>query len=125
MADFDWKTFLFSFEGRIPRSDFWLKFVLPYWAILIVLSAISFALGPDGLGAILFSLINLLSLVAIWPSLAVGAKRLHDRNKSGWMQLLLLIPLIGLIWYIIDVGCLPGTQGENQYGPDPLQTPSA
>ena len=124
MADFDWKTFLFSFEGRITRSDFWLRFVLPYWGIMIVLSGLAVSLGPE-IGGTLILLINLLSLIAIWPSLAVGAKRLHDRNKSGWMQLLLLIPLIGLIWYIIDVGCLPGTAGENQYGPDPSQAVTA
>jgi len=118
MADFDWKTFLFSFEGRITRSDFWLKFVVPYWVGLIVLSLLATLLG-ETIGGIIFLLMNLIALVAIWPSLAVGAKRLHDRNKSGWWQLLLLIPVLGAIWFLIDAGCLPGTEGENQFGPDP------
>ncbi|TGR16409.1 DUF805 domain-containing protein, partial [Mesorhizobium sp. M8A.F.Ca.ET.197.01.1.1] len=48
------------------------------------------------------------------------AKRWHDRNKSGWWTLIGLIPIIGGIWLLIELGILEGTRGANQYGPDPL-----
>ena len=58
-------------------------------------------------------------LVLLWPGLAVGVKRCHDRGKSGWWLLLLFIPLIGFIWWLIDLGMLEGTPGPNAYGPSP------
>jgi uncharacterized membrane protein YhaH (DUF805 family) len=53
-------------------------------------------------------------------SLAVFAKRWHDRDKSGWWSLILLVPFIGSIWALVECGCLPGTEGPNRYGADPL-----
>jgi len=63
----------------------------------------------------------LLAAVAIaYMSLAVFAKRWHDRNKSGWWSLIILVPFIGSIWALVECGCLPGTEGPNRYGADPL-----
>ena len=50
------------------------------------------------------------------PTLGVTARRLHDRNKSGWMILVSLIPLIGTL--ILLIMCIPeGDKGENKFGP--------
>ena len=61
---------------------------------------------------------SLYGLAVLLPSLAVGTRRLHDTGRSGWWQLLFLIPLVGLIvllyWF-----ALPGGTGDNQYGDDP------
>ena len=86
-----------------------------------------------------------LALMVLWSSLATGVKRLHDRDKSGWWILLfwfgpsllggsnqtmedspvsLVLALIGLgiaIWGFVELGCLRGTRGPNQYGTDPLE----
>jgi uncharacterized membrane protein YhaH (DUF805 family) len=89
--------------------------------------------------------------IVLFPSLvsniAIGVKRLHDRDKSGWW-LLLFYPLpvvldrigsgagsVGAIfslasfaisiWAIVELGCLRGTDGPNAYGPDPLQAGAA
>ena len=59
-------------------------------------------------------------LLLIYPAVALYAKRCHDRNKSAWWLLLLIVPVIGFIWFIIDLGILEGTKGDNSYGPDPL-----
>jgi uncharacterized membrane protein YhaH (DUF805 family) len=59
-------------------------------------------------------------LVFLYPTLAVYAKRWHDRGKSGWWTLILLIPIIGPLWALIECGFLRGTEGPNQYGADPL-----
>ena len=66
-----------------------------------------------------WSIIRLmLSIPMIWISLATYAKRWHDADFSGWMVLALFIPLFNVA-VAIACGCLPGTAGPNQYGPDP------
>jgi uncharacterized membrane protein YhaH (DUF805 family) len=60
----------------------------------------------------------LFGFVTIIPSITAGVRRLHDTNKTGWLMLLLLIPLVG--WIIVLVLCaLKGTPGSNKYGPNP------
>ena len=59
-------------------------------------------------------------VAATWISIAVAVKRYHDRNKSGWWVLIVLVPVIGGLWYLIECGFLRGTAGPNDYGPDPL-----
>ena len=51
--------------------------------------------------------------------LAVSVKRWHDRDKPGTWVLINLIPLVGGIWAFVEVGCLRGTFGPNNYGEDP------
>ncbi len=113
-----------SFEGRIGRSTYWLKFVLPYVVITIVLTIIDMTAGltiDDGMGGGGIGILSsIFSLIGIWFSLAAGAKRCHDRGRSGWFQAIMLIPIIGGIWLLIELGFLKGTEGENRFGPDPL-----
>ena len=56
------------------------------------------------------------------PSLAVGSRRLHDIGRSGWWQLLLLIPLVGLIVLIVW-WAKEGEQAPNTWGPNPWSGP--
>ena len=109
----DYKDVLLSFDGRIGRYDFWLKGILPIAVVLILISALDSVIT----GGIIALLAQILS---IYPSVAVGIKRFHDRNKSGWWVLITLIPFIGGLWYLIECGILKGTDGDNEYGPDPL-----
>ncbi len=109
-ADTGW----FSFQGRIGRQTYWLKYALPTTAALIAAIIIDTAAGASGL------LYLLVSLVVLIPSLAGAVKRLHDRDKSGWFYLIILVPLAGPVWFFIDAGCLPGTQGQNRFGADPI-----
>jgi uncharacterized membrane protein YhaH (DUF805 family) len=60
------------------------------------------------------------NLVLLWPIIAVMAKRWHDRDRSGWWVLVLLLPVVGWIWALVVNGCLRGTVGPNPHGPDPL-----
>ena len=109
----DYKDVLLNFDGRINRSDFWLKGVIPIFVALLIISALdSFITG----GVIYL----LASIISIYPSVAVGVKRFHDRNKSGWWVLISLVPVIGIIWYLVECGILKGSDGDNDYGPDPL-----
>ncbi len=79
------------FEGRATRSEYW-------WFILFT-SLASVALSMASHAASAF-----FSLAVLLPSLAVGARRLHDTDRSGWFLLLGFIPVIGwiilLVWYV-------------------------
>ena len=81
----------FCFEGRAGRKEFWM------WILVIFILNMIFSFIPKA-GNIL-SLI--LSLATLLPSLGVTARRLHDIGKSGWWQLIALIPVIGIIILII------------------------
>ncbi len=78
--------FLFSGKGRVSRRQIWLWYFLPYLAISIlagmidrsVLGAQPGSPGPLG-GALMFA--------ALWPTVAIQAKRFHDRSLSGWWVL--------------------------------------
>lgn len=76
------------FEGRAGLGEFW-KFVLVNIIVGILISMVSSGLS------------TLYSLVLIIPSLAVGTRRLHDTGRSGWWQLIALVPLIGIIVLIV------------------------
>lgn len=109
----DYKDVWLTFDGRIPRSEFWLKGVLPIFVINLLLSAID-SIITGGLIA------TLASIVLIYPMVAIAIKRFHDRNKSGWWALILIIPIIGILWVLIEGGIFKGTEGPNNYGPDPV-----
>ena len=70
-AGFDFARALFSFNGRLRRSHFWIGFAIIF--------AASFVSGLIPLIGALFS------LALIWPNLAISVKRLHDMGKSGWL----------------------------------------
>jgi uncharacterized membrane protein YhaH (DUF805 family) len=136
----DWTHYLFSFNGRINRAKYWLFLVV---TIVVVFAAVIVGgLAASIPGAVIAAIFA--SIVLIYPSLAVAAKRLHDREKSAWWLLVFyVLPafLSGVseatasegaafilsvasvavsIWGLIELGFLRGTPGPNAYGPDPL-----
>ncbi|MGM8226095.1 DUF805 domain-containing protein [Cellvibrio sp. ARAG 10.3] len=98
-----------DFTGRARRQEFWM-FVLFYIIVGIVLGIIDGILGMRILGGLFW-------LGSLIPALAIGARRLHDTGRSGWWQLLYIIPLIGLI--IMIVFLVQDSQPDNEYGPNP------
>ena len=124
-----WKRY-FDFSGRSRRMEFWM-FVL----LSAVFGAIfgAFVGGSMGWAAshnmeptagfwILCVLFYLLIFVLFGiPGIALGVRRLHDQDKSGWLYLLNFVPIAN--FYILFLMFMPGTVGPNQYGPDPKQVP--
>ena len=108
-----------DFNGRARRTEYWM-FALFNFIISFVLGFIDGFigfLGPEiGIGV----LGGLYSLLVLIPGLAVSVRRLHDVGKSGWMLLIVLIPLIGLIWLLVLM-VSDSKPGENQYGPNPKE----
>jgi uncharacterized membrane protein YhaH (DUF805 family) len=86
----------FDFRSRSTRAEYW------WWVLFTVLVGIIFTVVDFTVPAMM--LIGLFRLAVLIPGLALGARRLHDINKSGWWQLLwvvffLIIPVISLIWW--------------------------
>ena len=87
--------------------------------IVVILEAVDPELfDPDSLKVSQY----LITLVVLaWVMLAVAAKRWHDRNKSALWILFTLIPIIGQIWALVELGFIRGTKGHNRFGPDPMR----
>ena len=148
---------MFSFDGRLRRQDFWVC-TLILWGVnlALIIGCFTLAFAPimslgimsdrnggevddaAALAAILpmlplFVIFGLLQLAMIWPSAAINVKRLHDRDQSGWLVLILVfcrligwIPFVGTIpaiggflFWLINLGILEGTPGPNRYGESP------
>lgn len=96
-----------NFNGRATRPEYWW-----FWLFAV--------LGSIVLGMISGMLQSLFSLAIVLPWFAVGARRLHDIGKSGWWQLLVLIPVIGVLILLYFFAQASET-GENRFGPAPIQ----
>ena len=84
---------LFSFDGRIGRRTYWLA-ILALIVAVQVLTFAPFLLESEAAVLMLALTSQFISLLSLWPILAVGSKRLHDRNKNGWWLLAFwLLPL--------------------------------
>lgn len=102
-----------EFNGRARRKEYWM-FILFNTIILIVLGVIEALIGSPGVLGMLYSLAVLI------PSIAVGVRRLHDTDRTGWWWFIFLIPLIGaLVLFVFMV--LDSTPGQNQYGANPKE----
>jgi len=129
----DWVELFFSSAGRLARGPF-----LVAAAVLIAIAALYESLmGPT---------LHWLTGWLIYPLLIFCAacllsKRLHDRGRSGWIAAIIILALIAvwpapsgffdflfalvLIWGGVELGALPGEQGANRYGPNPLKMVTA
>lgn len=96
-----------DFTGRATRKEYWM-FILFYIIGYVVLSVIGGILGTIALSLIF-------SLVLLVPSISIAARRLHDTGRTGWWQLISLIPLIGIIVMIVFL--VQDSQEDNEYGP--------
>jgi len=89
---------LFSFEGRIGRGTYWLA-ILALIVAGLVLTVAPFLLDSEDAAVLMLALTSqFIWLLSLWPLLAVGSKRLHDRNKNGWWLLVFwLLPFALLV----------------------------
>lgn len=146
---------LFSLRGRIDRTKYLLSLISVNVLSFISALAIVAIIPTDLLESIYFLVfVIVIEFITTYILAAIGAKRLHDRNKSGWWILLiatapsyLLVPsakiaqmggpfatlsmLVNLasfgliLWAWIDLVRRRGTPGENRFGPDPLAPTSS
>lgn len=113
----DFQKFYLSAEGRVNRKQWWLYLILPVFVVSIILSIIDGSIGTFDAESGMGLLSGIWTLVILIPSILVHIKRFHDRDKSGWWVLIGLIPIIGALWLLIELGFLKGTDGPNRFGP--------
>jgi uncharacterized membrane protein YhaH (DUF805 family) len=105
------KNHYFDFNGRSRRSAYWF-FVLLNAIVTIVVAVIDIVVGT-------YPIIYYVYALAIFlPNLGLSVRRLHDVDKSGWWILISLIPIVGIIWFII-LAATDSTSGENRFGANP------
>lgn len=104
---FDWQKLLFSFEGRTRRSHFWIG-----WLICLGVGVVTGWIPLIG---------GLISLLLIWPNLAITVKRLHDMGRTGWFAVIPWIAtIVGVIIGIATVGLSALTNSAALEREDPL-----
>jgi uncharacterized membrane protein YhaH (DUF805 family) len=97
--------FYFSPSGRISRAQYWLRFMVPYFVIYFLLEiAAGVADDASTTHTALSVILLVFALVALWPSIAILVKRMHDRNRPGWMCLILYVPtalflVLLIVWF--------------------------
>jgi uncharacterized membrane protein YhaH (DUF805 family) len=89
-----------DFKGCAARSEFW------WWVLFYILASAAIGLVSQTLAAVF-------SLATLVPYIAVTARRLHDTDRSGWLQLLALLPIIG--WIILIVWCVQEGKQPNRF----------
>ncbi|WP_446215674.1 DUF805 domain-containing protein [Micromonospora sp. IBHARD004] len=111
-----------GFTGRARRSEYWwfaLFTVLVGLAAAILDGVLGTTLGSRGSTGVIGIIVNLALLL---PTLAVGVRRLHDTDRSGWWLLIGLVPIVGaivlLVFFVLD-----STPGTNRFGANPKERP--
>lgn len=89
-----------DFTGRASRSEFW------WWVLFNVLAGMALGMINSRLGQIF-------SLAVLLPNIAVTARRLHDTDRSGWFQLVGLIPVIG--WIVVVFWCVQEGKSSTRF----------
>lgn len=104
----------FWVRGRLARGQFWLQAM----ALWVVLYALSVVLGPMATDIVVW-LVNG-TVLAGFAMLCI--RRLHDRDRTGWWLLVVLIPVVGALWLFWQLALRRGVAQDNRWGPDPLQS---
>ena len=103
IAGFDWQKLMLSFDGRIRRSHFWVAWLI-ILGVYVVLSWIP--------------LLNLLTIVLIWPFVAICVKRLHDMDRPGWFAAIpwggsLVLTVVGFMMVGASIFAAGASDGYN------------
>jgi uncharacterized membrane protein YhaH (DUF805 family) len=153
-APLDLRGFYLLPWGRISRSQYWLKWAIPVVVITLILRGAHGAAtrsGDVGLARTAWIVTLVFNFAILWPGFSVLAKRVHDRNKPGWLAAVFYAPIIlytiaarfflnpanpslafaafafamfaVFLYFIIEFGFFRGTVGPNRYGPDPVRRP--
>jgi uncharacterized membrane protein YhaH (DUF805 family) len=131
---------LLGADGRISRTQFWLGILIVLAMLAATFLVIMWLVPIFAVAAMILAPLTIVMLCV---------KRLHDRNRSGWWVLVFVVlpnildnlqdkltegtplwwvlVLAGIavsLWGLIEIGFLRGTDGDNDYGPDPLAIPA-
>ena len=125
----DWTQLFFTSTGRLSRTPFVIS-----GAILLMTAWLYEAVSSPAmwiLGWVVYPFL-------LWCGVSIAAKRWHDRGRSGWWATPVVLALLAvwnpaapgflkalfyflLIWAAVELAVMPGEQGANRFGPNPLQ----
>lgn len=111
-----WRKFA-VFHGRARRKEYWFFFLFNFLIAFVLgfIDGVAGTFNPEiGIGV----LGGLYSLAVLIPSISIAVRRLHDIDKRGWWIFILLIPLLGVIIFLLFM-IRDSTPGENRFGPNP------
>ena len=118
---------VFTFRGRIDRASFWTMIGAVVVATIAIITVVAMVVPNTqatrvnpGSPSWAMLVLGLVYLLALWLSAATYAKRLHDLDLSGWIALMVFIPVVNLI-LLIYCGAKPGTVGPNRFGSGPMR----
>lgn len=100
------KRIYLQWNGRICRMTYWL-YSIPI-IVAYIFNQVYVASANENLSLLIL-------LVLLYPSMMINIKRSHDRGRTGFFSLLLIVPIISL-WPLIEFGFIKGTEGANKYG---------
>ncbi|MBI1299004.1 DUF805 domain-containing protein [bacterium] len=100
----------YLFRGRIDRQTYWVYGILIPGLVLLAAYLLDTAMEAEG------RLLTLVQLAMLWPIFATQVKRWHDRDKSAWWILLSIVPVVGWIWTLIELGFVQGSPSANRFG---------
>jgi uncharacterized membrane protein YhaH (DUF805 family) len=141
---------LFGASGRINRAKYW-RATLLFAGTGLMVAVILFTAAGIAAPLVILAVVLVLIPWLLW-GISITTERLHDRNKSAWwlvvfylapamlgqlakaawsagatavtLHYVLTLAAFALtIWGFVEIGCLRGTNGSNEYGPDPLLQP--
>ncbi len=115
---------LFSFKGRINRTQFW-TYTIGIFIILIPVGGICIEMEYENNTPLTYAM-GIAGFILIYMDLAVVIKRLHDTGRSGVMALIGIVPCIGVLYLVIVCGIFKGDTEKNYYGdiPDKIRRSS-
>jgi uncharacterized membrane protein YhaH (DUF805 family) len=100
-------------QGRIGRSHFALATILVLTVGYVLVSGVDETLGESA-GTVVVAVLG-------WVVICLAARRLHDTGRSAWWLAVFAVPVLGALWLAWMLFFKRGTEGENPFGPDPLQ----
>lgn len=106
-----------TFKGRARRSEYW-WFCLLNCIVSIVTLVLDYQMDTINIELGLGALSGLYTLIVFLPGLAVSVRRLHDTGHSGWLYLLIIIPILGSLFLLYFFVCDSAPE-ENRYGKSP------
>ena len=97
------------FSGRASRTEYWMFVLFNILAILLLTFTEVLLRGVSDKDQTILS--DIYQLAVLVPTLAVGWRRMHDTDRSGWWS---IVPIVSLIFAVGE-----GTKGDNKFGPSP------
>ncbi|MDF2445098.1 MAG: hypothetical protein K0S46_334 [Moraxellaceae bacterium] len=125
VTDATYEPRIFSTDGRLGRLryfvySFIVQFVMAFLVGILAAVAIPLLAGRDGASALALPLMVAIYVPILIAMLVMAKRRLNDMNQSGWLSLLMLVPLVNLIMALLLL-FWPGSAGSNNYGPRPVK----